>query len=106
MIIFKTIFKKNYYYFKSFIFILHRKFSFINLHFFFNYRPPISFCYEIFKGNVTVSNFTCHDMSLFNFCQFGIQKLLTDGTYQLGIYLGNDVTEVRRVIQIKVFPGM
>lgn len=45
-------------------------------------------------------------MSLFNFCQFGIQKLLTDGTYQLGIYLGNDVTEVRRVIQIKVFPGM
>lgn len=45
-------------------------------------------------------------MSSFNFCQFAIKKLLTDGTYQLGIYIENDVTEVRRVIQIRVFPGM
>lgn len=56
------------------------------------------------EDNTTADNFTCQ-ISVFNTCHMEINKFLTDGTHHLGIYIGNDVKEVKRVMEILVYSG-
>lgn len=69
------------------------------------YRPPFEYCSEILKENVTLDDFTCSQVSVFTSCHMEIKKFLTDGKYQMGIYIGNDVREVKKIIEIMVYNG-
>jgi len=65
--------------------------------------PPFEYCSEILKENVTLDEFTCSQVSIFTSCHMEIKKFLTDGKYQMGIYIGNDVREVKKIIEIMVY---
>lgn len=68
-----------------------------------NGTPPFEYCSEILKENVTLENFTCSQVTIFTTCHMEIKKFLTDGKYQIGIYIGNDVREVKRVMEVMVY---
>lgn len=68
-----------------------------------NGTSPFKYCSEVFKDNITADNFTCKQISSFNTCHWVIKKFLTDGNYQLGIYISNDVREIKKIMKIVVY---
>jgi len=68
-----------------------------------NGTPPFEYCSELLKENTTLENFTCSQSSIFTTCHMEIKRFLTDGKYHIGIYIGNDVREVKRILEVMVY---
>ncbi|GFQ73304.1 transmembrane protein 130 [Trichonephila clavata] len=76
----------------------------LNLNVTCNGTPPFVYCYEILKQNASTGNFSCTHLSTFTTCRMEIIKYFqNDGTYQIGIYISNNVQEVKRVIEVMVY---
>lgn len=76
----------------------------LNLNVTCNGTPPFVYCYEVLKKNASTGNFSCTHLSTFTTCRMEIIKYFqNDGTYQIGIYISNNVQEVKRVIEVMVY---
>ncbi|XP_015915338.1 transmembrane protein 130 [Parasteatoda tepidariorum] len=66
--------------------------------------PPFIYCYKLMNGNDTSDNFTCSHVSTFTTCHMEIIKYLQkDGKYNLGIYVSNNVREIKKVYEVMVY---
>lgn len=77
----------------------------LNVFFSLLFSPNFAYCSEILKENTTLDDFTCTRISKFTTCHMEIKTFLRDGKYQMGIYVGNDVSAVKKKIEIMVYNG-